>query len=194
MRSVVPPRPRCAWRSSHSGDRAGVHDARRTSLDSARVQHDAHAAADRLGRKVLRKLCAHDTAVPVWPADLAPDHTELAAVDLALGLVDVRQPARASAQRPDERAADPVKSVRHRHARGRAVCTEHGAAVQRAACARSPLAEVEVHGGALVDALDLNERRVVVLVGKTPLVPQDRALAPEPNLTTLLLRLSHFYV
>ena len=61
-------------------------------LDPGRVQEDAALAGNGRRRQVLAELAADDAVVAVRLADLAPDRTELAAVDLPLGLVNVGHP------------------------------------------------------------------------------------------------------
>lgn len=63
--------------------------------DVAGIKHHAHPPADGLWRKVGAELRAHHPAVAVRPTDLAPDHTELRAIHLALCLIHVRNPAHA---------------------------------------------------------------------------------------------------
>lgn len=62
-------------------------------LNPGRIQEDAARTGNRARRQVLPELAAHNTVVTVRLADLAPDSTELAAVDLPLGLVNVSHPA-----------------------------------------------------------------------------------------------------
>lgn len=163
-------------------------------LDSARVEHHAHAPADRLGRQVLAELRAHDAAVAVWPADLTPDHAEARAVNLPLRLVDVREPGRrqsarraacGAAQQAGSASTSTRDRAREAHVRASASAPCARSASERPtawrACTRAPLAQVEVHGAALVDAVDFDERGVVCLVLLRPLVAQDGALAPQPD-------------
>lgn len=62
-------------------------------LQARGVEHNPARASNRRRRQVLAELAAHKAVVAVSPADLAPDHAELAALDLPLRLVDVRNPA-----------------------------------------------------------------------------------------------------
>jgi len=59
------------------------------SLDPGGVEHDAAAAAHRLGGQVARELGANGALGAVSPGDAAPDGPELGPLDLLGGLVDV---------------------------------------------------------------------------------------------------------
>jgi hypothetical protein len=54
-----------------------------------RVKHDADGSTEGLGREVRPELGADNAGVAVRPGDLAPDDTDLGALDGALGAVDV---------------------------------------------------------------------------------------------------------
>lgn len=67
--------------------RNDVHN--KALLDVTGVEHDADSAAKSLAGEVLGELGADTAAVAVVANDAAPDGAVLAAIDLALGLVDV---------------------------------------------------------------------------------------------------------
>lgn len=60
-----------------------------TELYRGRVKHDANGGTERLGREVGPELGTDGTAVAVWPGDLAPDDTDLGALNSPLSTVDV---------------------------------------------------------------------------------------------------------
>ncbi len=55
-------------------------------LDAGRVQHDAHAGAESLGRDVGAELCLHNAVGAVGASNATPDHAAAGASGIALCL------------------------------------------------------------------------------------------------------------
>lgn len=71
---------------------------RGTRLDARWVEHYAARSCHGARRQILAEAAAHETAVAVMTADLAPDGPEFGALNLLLRLVNVHNPDKQRSQ------------------------------------------------------------------------------------------------
>ena len=148
--------------------------------NAGRVQHHPHPGAQRRRREVLCKLGPDGPRAAVRPRDAAPDDAELGAALEGLGLVDVGEALllllvlTMFERRWGERVSEfffscfEGGSAREREAAAVAAAARSGSIAMGPLFLSSHLAEVELRLALGLDALDLDERRVVVLRALPP--------------------------